>query len=70
MDKETLDIEIDSSGEVKVHVQGRKGPACMDIKSFFQDFLGPVHTTERTDEYFEKEEARVNNEQEIKTGRK
>jgi len=54
MDREELEITIDGKGQVKVHVKGRKGDACLEVRDLFEDILGPVTSTEKTDEFYEQ----------------
>lgn len=56
MARETLEIEIGSDGAVSVHVKGRKGAKCLDLRDLFQDILGPVDNTTHTDEFYEQED--------------
>lgn len=54
MDSEELEIEIDASGQVRVHVKGRPGPACLDYIEVFRTLLeGRITDTERTPEYYQ-----------------
>lgn len=55
MELETLEIEIGPDGDVRVHVKGRKGPRCMDYKDVFKEILGPIKSTQTTDEYYEQD---------------
>ena len=55
MERETLEIDIDADGMVRVTVKGRKGPRCMEIRELFKEFLGPVRTTAQTSEYYEED---------------
>ena len=49
--KEALEIEIGPDGEVRVHVKGRKGTRCLEVRELFKEFLGPVTATDHTEEY-------------------
>jgi hypothetical protein len=55
MKRETLEIEIQQNGEVKVLVKGKKGARCLDVRDLFREILGPVTRTDHTDEFYENE---------------
>jgi hypothetical protein len=55
--KVELEIEIDSKGNVRFHVHGRKGASCMEFMTLMQQNLGKVIHQERTCEYFETDQA-------------
>jgi len=40
MDVEEVEITIDKNGQVKVHVRGAKGQACLDITQSLEELLG------------------------------
>ena len=64
---EELDIEISASGEVKVHVKGRPGKACLDYVDVFRKVLGEIKDQKLTPEYYEAE-TRVDVQQHVKRG--
>ncbi len=53
METHELEIEITPGGEIKVHVKGVKGPACMEYAELLEEILGVSGTRERTSEYYE-----------------
>jgi len=55
MEQHDIDIEIRKDGEVKVHVKGAKGKACMSYVEFLQKLVGPVKELQHTHEYYEPE---------------
>ncbi|MBI3923386.1 MAG: DUF2997 domain-containing protein [Armatimonadetes bacterium] len=63
---EELDIEIDAEGNVRVHVKGRKGKACLDYVQIFQQILGEVKDQQLTSEYYESE-VQINNQMKVNT---
>ena len=53
---EELEIEIDETGKVKVHVRGRPGKSCLNYVEVFRDLLsGQVKDEELTPEYYQSE---------------
>ena len=53
---EELEIEIDETGKVKVHVRGLPGKACLNYVEVFRTLLsGSVKDQELTPEYYEAE---------------
>ncbi|MFH0795842.1 MAG: DUF2997 domain-containing protein [Candidatus Omnitrophota bacterium] len=53
--KEELEIEIDSSGEVRVHIKGVKGKNCLQYAKLLEKALGEIKGQELTSEYYEPE---------------
>lgn len=53
--KEELFITISPAGEVKVEIQGMKGPTCLDVVKLFEQRIGVVKQRELTSEYYEPE---------------
>ncbi len=53
MEHHDVEIEIDKTGEVHIHVKGAKGKACMSYVEFFQKLVGPVRQEQHTHEYYE-----------------
>jgi hypothetical protein len=53
--KTEIEVEIGSNGDVKVHVKGVKGKACLDYVEIFQKILGPLKEKSLTSEYYEAE---------------
>ena len=55
---EELEIEIDEAGQVRVHVRGRPGKACLDYVEVFRALLsGDVKDQKLTPEYYQAETA-------------
>jgi len=48
-----LDIEIAPNGQVKIHVKGVKGQACLEYARVFEEMLGKIIHLEHTSEYYE-----------------
>jgi hypothetical protein len=59
METHELEIEITPAGEIRVHVKGVKGPACMEYAELIEEILGTSGTRERTSEYYEEGLTRV-----------
>ena len=57
METHELEIEITPGGEIRVHVKGVKGPACMEYAELIEEILGTSGTRERTSEYYEESAA-------------
>jgi len=55
MRKYDLEITIDPTGQVKLHIEGIKGKACMDIARAFEEIIGEITAVEHTSEYYEQE---------------
>ena len=53
METHELDIEITPDGQVKVHVHGAKGSACMDYVKLLQTMMGAEGELQHTSEYYE-----------------
>ena len=53
METHEFEIEMAPGGEIKIHVKGVKGPACMEYAELFEEILGVSGTRERTSEYYE-----------------
>ncbi len=53
METHELDIEISPDGRMKVHVQGAKGPACMEYVKLLQGIMGSAEEVSHTAEYYE-----------------
>ena len=67
MAQHEVEIEITASGEVKVHVKGAKGKACMEYAQWLTEVIGQVKDQQLTSEYYEPEvQTRVNLHQELK----
>ena len=53
--QEVLEIEIDATGKVQVHVKGAGGKRCLDFVQIFEALLGRVETQNLTAEYYQNE---------------
>jgi len=53
MEQHDADITITKAGEVKVHVKGAKGKACLNYTQFIADLVGKVRDQSLTSEYYE-----------------
>ncbi len=53
MESHELDIEITPKGEVKLHVRGAKGHACMDYVKLLEQLVGPASEVQHTAEFYE-----------------
>ena len=53
--REELEIEIDKSGETKIHLKGIKGKACLEYTKFLEQIIGKIKSQELTSEYYEPE---------------
>jgi len=55
MAKNEVQITISKTGEVKVHVEGAKGKACMEYAKWLTQVIGRVKEQRQTSEYYEPE---------------
>jgi hypothetical protein len=53
MAKHEVEIEISKTGEVKIHVKGAKGKACMEYAKWLAQVVGKVKDQKLTSEYYE-----------------
>ena len=51
--REEMEIEISPSGEVKVHVKGIKGKACLNYVSVLEEIIGQLKSKTLTTEFYE-----------------
>lgn len=56
MAQHDIEIEITKTGEVKVHIKGVKGPACLEYGKFLTRIVGKVKEQQLTSEYYEPPE--------------
>ncbi|MBN2455329.1 MAG: DUF2997 domain-containing protein [Sedimentisphaerales bacterium] len=67
MPQHDVEITISKTGEVKVHVKGVKGKACLAYSQWLSDIIGKVKGQQYTSEYYEPEtKARINLQQDLK----
>lgn len=67
MEKHDIEITIDKDGQVKVHIKGAKGKACMEYAKWLAGVIGKVKDQKLTSEYYEPEtKARIQLTQELK----
>lgn len=67
MAQHELEITIDPNGQVKVHVKGAKGKACMEYAKWLTEVIGKVKDQKLTSEYYEPEtKARIQLKQELR----
>jgi hypothetical protein len=55
MAQHEVEIVISNTGEVKVHVKGAKGKACMEYTKWLAQVVGKVKDQKLTSEYYEPE---------------
>lgn len=53
MESHELEITIDRSGKVRVHVKGVKGEACLEYLKLFEKMLNATGKVEHTAEFYE-----------------
>ncbi len=69
MAQHDLEITISKTGEVRVHVKGVKGKACMAYAEWLAKAIGQVKERQLTSEYYEPEtKARIDLHQELGRG--
>ena len=66
MPQHEIEITISKAGEVKVHIKGVKGKACLEYAKWLSDIVGKVKSEQLTSEYYEPEtKARIEVNQEL-----
>ncbi len=55
MEQHDVEITISKTGEVKVHVKGAKGKACMEYGKWLAKVVGKIKDQKLTSEYYEPE---------------
>ncbi len=55
MAQHDFEITISKTGEVKVHIKGVKGKACLEYAKWLQQVIGKVKNQTLTSEYYEPE---------------
>jgi len=53
MAKHEVEITISAKGEVRVHVKGAKGKACMEYAKWLTEVVGRIKDQKLTSEYYE-----------------
>ena len=56
MQKQELEIEISSKGEVTINVIGAKGKSCIDMTKDLEESLGVLKSFEKKSEFYQQEE--------------
>jgi hypothetical protein len=68
MAQHEAEITISKNGEVKIHIKGVKGKACMEYAKWLTEIVGKVKSQQLTSEYYEPEtKARIELRQELQT---
>lgn len=69
MAQHDIEVTITKTGEVKVHVKGVKGKACLEYSKWLTDVIGSVKDQQLTSEYYEPEtKAKIELRQQLGTG--
>ena len=69
MAQHEVEITISKTGEVKVHVKGAKGKACLEYAEWLSRVVGKVKDQKLTSEYYEPEvKSRINLHQQLSDG--
>jgi hypothetical protein len=55
MAQHEVEISISKTGEVKVHVKGAKGRACLEYAKWLTQVIGKVKSQQMTSELYEPE---------------
>jgi len=67
MAQHEVEISITKTGEVKVHIEGVKGKACLEYAKWLTEVIGKVKDQQLTSEYYEPEvKARIDLEQDLR----
>jgi hypothetical protein len=67
MAQHEVEISISKTGEVKVHVKGVKGKACLQYAKWLTEVIGKVKSQQMTSELYEPEtKARIDLYQDLK----
>ena len=66
MSQHDVEITIAKNGEVKVHVKGAKGKACLDYVKWLQQLVGKVKSKTMTSEFYEPDvKSRIDARQQV-----
>jgi hypothetical protein len=69
MGNHEVEITISKTGEVRVHVKGAKGKACMEYAKWLTKIIGEVKDQKLTSEFYEPEtKAAAKIEQKLNNG--
>ncbi len=67
MAQHDVEITISKTGEVKVHIKGAKGKACMDYAQWLAKVIGKIKDQQRTSEFYEPEaKTRIDLQQDLR----
>lgn len=67
MAQHDVEITISKTGDVKVHIEGVKGKACLEYAQWLTDVIGRVKDRQLTSEYYEPEvKSRIDLHQDLK----
>lgn len=68
MAQHDVEISISKNGQVKVHVKGAKGKACLDYAQWLTQVIGKVKDRQLTSEFYEPEvKTRIDLHQDLQT---
>jgi len=68
MPRHEVEISISKTGEVRVHVKGVKGKACLEYAEWLAQVVGKMKNKQLTSEYYEPEaKTRIDLHQELRT---
>ena len=56
MPKHEIEIEISRTGEVKAHIKGAKGKACLTYAKLLAQIVGQAKSEQLTSEYYEPDD--------------
>ena len=67
MAQHEVEISISKTGDVKVHIKGAKGKACMEYAKWLTEVIGRVKNQQMTSEYYEPDvKSRIDLHQNLK----
>jgi len=67
MAQHDVEITISRTGEVKVHIEGVKGKACLAYAQWLTEVIGQVKSRQLTSEYYEPDvKSRIDLHQDLK----
>ncbi len=66
MPKHEVEITISPAGEVRVHIKGVKGKACLAYAKWFEEIVGKLKNQTLTSEYYEPDvQSRIDSHQQV-----